>query len=289
MWTFRAMDTDVAVMAPGLDEDTGEALAREVATIFVDAERRFSRFHADSELSQLNRTHGSVAVSRDMLEVLAAAHRHVRDTAGLFDPAIGAALAAAGYDRTFEEIGALGTPTPTSPPARFADLAIDVASRVVVRPPYIHVDLGGIVKGWTVDRAALRIPTPGFVDAGGDAFLKGEWEVEIEDPFDRTRTVTVIRVRDRAVATSAPNRRRWRTRDGVAHHLIDPRTMRPAVTDLAQATAIAATAEDADVLAKVAFLLGASDGARFLAERGAAGVLIGVDGAVHGVGDVEVV
>jgi thiamine biosynthesis lipoprotein ApbE len=65
--------------------------------------------------------------------------------------------------------------------------------------------------------------------------------------------------------------------------------MRPASSDLAQATAVAASAEDADVLAKAAFLLGADAGARLLEQRGAAGVLVGTDGAVRVVGDLEIV
>lgn len=286
MWTFRAMDTEVAIAAPSLDDAAGEVLAGEIAAIFGDAERRFSRFLADSELSRLNRARGPIVVSPQMLEALSAARRHVRATAGLFDPAVGAALEAAGYDRTFADIGG-GLAFAAPPRASLDDLGIDRASRVVVRPPHVRVDLGGLVKGRTVDLAATRLPGSGFVDAGGDAVVKGEWEIEIEDPADSTRVIAVLRVRDRAVATSAANRRRWHTGDGAAHHLIDPRTMRPAVTDLAQATALAATAEDADVLAKVAFLLGARDGARFLAERDAAGVLIGLDGALHVVGAVE--
>jgi thiamine biosynthesis lipoprotein len=99
--------------------------------------------------------------------------------------------------------------------------------------------------------------------------------------------ITLV-IADRAVATSAPNRRRWRAGAAWAHHLIDPRTGLPARSDLLQATAIARTAEEADVLAKVAFLLGATAGTRFLEERGAAGILITTDGAMHRVGDLEV-
>ncbi len=75
---------------------------------------------------------------------------------------------------------------------------------------------------------------------------------------------------------------------GTAHHLIDPRTGAPAVSDLAQVTALAPTAERADVLAKVAFLLGADEGARLLAGPELGGVLITRDGSVRLVGELEV-
>ncbi len=296
MQTFRAMSTEVTVAAPGLSASAERDLAHVVAVVFAAAEQRFSRFRADSELSRLNRAGGPTPVSPALLAALVAARAHAARSGGLFDPTIARALEAAGYDRPFAR-GALDRAAPPAPqaPARFADVAIDEAARVVACPPGVALDLGGVIKGRTVDEAARLLPAVGFIDAGGDAALRGDgpdgdgWEVDVEDPADARRVVVTLRVRDRAVATSAPNRRRWRAGDVHAHHLIDPRTGRPAVTDLAQATALAATAEDADVAAKVAFLLGADAGARWLERAGLAGVLLGVDGAVHLVGDVEVV
>lgn len=289
MWTFRAMSTDVAVAAPSLAPDGEEAIARAALAIFDDADRRFSRFRPDSELSRLNASDGATPVSPAMLDELVAARAHVLATGGMFDPAVGDALVAAGYDRGFTP-GALDrsrAPAPTSP-TTFLDVGLDVAAGRVTRPAHVRIDLGGIVKGRTVDRAARLLPEVGMVDAGGDVVVRGAWRVDVEDPADASRVAVTLAVRDRAIATSAPNRRRWRAGSGTAHHLIDPRTRMPAVSDLAQATALATTAEAADVLAKVAFLLGATDGARFLEQRHAAGVLVGLDGRVHLVGDVEV-
>jgi thiamine biosynthesis lipoprotein len=134
-----------------------------------------------------------------------------------------------------------------------------------------------------------------MIDAGGDAALRGEgpdgagWLVDVEDPADARRVVKTLRIRDRAVATSAPNRRRWRTGAGAAHHLIDPRTGAPASSELAQVTVVAPDAEQADVLAKVAFVLGADEGARWLGRRpGIGGVLVLRDGSSLVVGELEV-
>jgi thiamine biosynthesis lipoprotein len=291
MWRFRAMNTDVTVCAPA----TPAAIAREVAWVFEAAERRYSRFRDDSELSRLNRATGPTAVSPPLLEALLAARRHAVSTGGWFDPAIGGALVAAGYDRSFSP-GGLDRDREPGPvaAARFLEVVIDEDACAVSRPPELQIDLGGIAKGRAVDEAARLLPELGFVDAGGDAVLRGDgpdgdgWRVDVEDPDDARRVVATLVVRDRAVATSAPNRRRWRAGRGWAHHLIDPFTARPAASDLAQATVIAATAEEADVLAKVAFLLGAEAGARFLERRGAGGVLVGRDRAVRSVGAVEV-
>jgi thiamine biosynthesis lipoprotein len=271
MQTFRAMNTDVTVVAESTVVDA-------VARVFADAEQRFSRFRPDSELSRLNRASGPVVVSAPMFEALVAARRHVERTGGLFDPAIGGALAALGYDRSFAP-GALDRDTegPASHylAARFLDLALDAAHRVVTRPAHVQLDLGGMIKGRTVDAAAACLPTMGAIDAGGDAVLRGGgWLVDVEDPRDATRSVATIRVTNAAVATSAANRRRWRVANAVRHHLVDPRTARPADTDLLQVTIVAATAELAEVIAKAVFVLGRRAGEDFLARQDGIGAVL---------------
>ena len=71
------------------------------------------------------------------------------------------------------------------------------------------------------------------------------------------------------------------------HHLIDPRTHAPARTDLAQATVLAPTAELADVMAKVAFVIGSAHAARELDRRGLSAVLVLQSGATRTVGTAE--
>jgi thiamine biosynthesis lipoprotein len=296
MYAFRAMTTEIAIAAPTLDPVEERQLAHQIARLFDETERRFSRFLADSELGRLNRATGPVVVSRELMELLCAARCHVDETGGLFDPAIGAALGAAGYDRSFSP-GTLDRAAPIAPVprARYAELVLDPPARLVHRPPHLAIDLGGFLKGRTVDCAAALAPPLAMIDAGGDAMLRGDgpngtgWLVEIEDPTDARRVVATLRLRDRAVATSAPNRRRWRAGATDAHHLIDPRTAEPSRSDLAQVTVVATTVERADVLAKVVFLLGAAEGARRLdREDGLGGALIARDGSVRLVGDVEV-
>jgi len=267
MSTFRAMNTDVTVRTPGADE---VSVARAVARVFADAERRFSRFRDDSELAQLNRARGPMIVSAEMFDALVSARRYVELTDGIFEPAVGATLVAHGYDRSFEP-GALDRENAAELPRRmrFLDVELEPSTRQVTRPDDLMIDLGGMIKGRTVDLAAAALPTTGAIDAGGDVVLRGGgaagWPVHVEDPRDGTRTIAKLRVRDGAVATSAANRRRWRVGSSVRHHLVDPRTWSPAQTDLFQVTILASTAELADVLAKTVFVLGSERGTAFLA------------------------
>lgn len=292
MFAFRAMNTDVQVIA-AVDE---AATAAAVASTFAEAEDRLSRFRADSELAALNRAAGPFVASPVLFALLVRARAYVERTDGVFDPAIGAAMYALGYDRSFAP-GALDRDDAAPPPprGRFLDVTLDAATRTVWRPAHVQLDLGGLAKGATVDRAALHLRGGGAIDAGGDAVLRGAgptgdgWLVDVEDPADPARTVATLAVTNAAVATSAPNRRRWRVGDRVAHHLIDPRTQDAAASDLAQVTVVAPTAEEADVLAKTAFVLGARAGRRFLARQpGVGGVLVRRDGGVRWVGALDV-
>lgn len=292
MFAFRAMNTDVSVTAHG-DE---AAIAARVAATFEEADERFSRFRGDSELSALNRAVGPFAASGALFEMLTRARAYVESTGGLFDPGVGATLCALGYDRSFAP-GSLdrerAAPRPRA--GLFLEVILDHGTRTVFRPGHVQIDLGGIAKGSTVDLAALHLTGVGAIDAGGDMVVRGSplsddpWLVDVEHPADPSRTVATLAVQNAAVATSAGNRRRWRVGKNVAHHLIDPRTLTPSKSDLAQATVIAPRAELADVLAKTAFLLGARDGRRFIERQpGVGAVLVPEQGAPIFVGAVDV-
>ncbi len=292
MFAFSAMNTEVRVVSPP-DE---AAVASRVARTFADAELRFSRFREDSELSALNRASGPFVASAELFEVLERARDYVELTQGLFDPGVGATLEALGYDRSFEP-GALDRSAATqAPPAsRFLDVILEAETRTVWRPQPLKIDLGGLVKGRTVDRAARHLTTAGVIDAGGDARLLGAapngepWLVDVEDPRDASRILASVAATDVAVATSATNRRRWRVGNTSVHHLVDPRTQRPSTSDLHQATVFAPTAELADVLAKTALLLGVRSARAFLERRSDVGaVLLTRTGRLQFVGAVDV-
>jgi len=263
-------------------------------------EQTFSRFRDDSELSRLNRAEGPFRASAELASATARALMYETLTGGLFDAHVGAAMIDNGYDKSFAP-GALdrtdaarGSAPIAAPPATAPRCQVDVRARRIARPGSVRLDLGGMIKGYAVDCARALLPDTAAVDAGGDAFLKGPgpegegWIVDVEDPRDASRTLLSFRVSDRGVATSASNRRTWKVAGKAAHHLLDPRTGAPAASGLAQVTAVARSTELADVLAKAAFVAGRERGAALLTSAGAAGVLVGADGSLHVVGDLDV-
>ena len=116
-----------------------------------------------------------------------------------------------------------------------------------------RLDLGGIAKGYAVDRAAgvLAQSGPALVNAGGDLAGRGRlWPVGVETGDGEL----TLGLEDHALATSGCDRRRWRRGGIEAHHLIDPATGAPAETRYLRVTVTAPTAVEAEIQAKAVFL-----------------------------------
>jgi thiamine biosynthesis lipoprotein len=164
-------------------------------------------------------------------------------------------------------------------------IEVDLGARTVTLPPGIGIDLGGIAKGMAVDAAVerLRMSRIGtaMVSAGGDLRVHGLppegrcWPVAIDGP----RGATTVPLTHGALATSGIARRRWRQGRVERHHLLDPRDARPARTGLWSVTVAAATCAQAEVAAKVAFILGPRAGVEFLESKRLAGLLVDRYGA----------
>ena len=139
----------------------------------------------------------------------------------------------------------------------------------------MHVGLGAIAKGYTVDQMALvlraRKVHDFIVDGGGDLFVSGRhperpWRVGIKDPRRPESYFASFATKDRAVVTSG-DYERFFVKDGKRyHHIIDPRTGRPA-TGLSSVTVIHPKATQADAMATAAFVLGPRKGYEYLARQ----------------------
>lgn len=221
-----------------------------VEEFFARVERVFSRFDPASELTGLNDNPAeSVEVSPQMAACLGEAAELRRRTGGLIDPAIGGAVIEWGYDRTFAEVGDRGT---VVVPDAIADWQI--AGTVVSRRPGIRFDLGGIAKGWTADRA-VEAGLADVVSAGGDVRSRhADTNVSIQDPWGQV--IAYVHLGAGGLATSTSATRRWKAGDVDAHHIVDPRSMRPARSPIISATVIASTAVRAEAGAKAVLLHG---------------------------------
>jgi FAD:protein FMN transferase len=244
---FRAMGTDVELLLDAFPSAESAAALEQAQQELHRLEALLSRFLPGSELSALNRL-GSLEAGDDLLAVTRLSLEARTRTGGLFDPTVHDALVAAGYDRTFEEVGdgPVAEPRPCGGEVRIDGHRIELERG-------FRLDLGGIAKGWAVDRAAavLEAAGPCLVNAGGDLAARGRsWPVGVET----TEGLLTIALEDGATATSGRDRRCWRRGGREVHHLIDPALGTPAESDYLRVTVVAATAAEAEVRSKAVFL-----------------------------------
>jgi len=284
------MGTRISTLLPDAWADTGISMVR---SLFEEWEQTFSRFRPESELSHLNDLAGRpVKVSPLFLHVLETALEAARATDGIYDPTLLHQLVGAGYDRSFDRLAASlpALHDPLSPGGAWRSIEIDRRRRSVTLPDGVGLDFGGIAKGMAVDAALYRLIALGAqqaaVEAGGDLRVHGHppgqpgWAVAIQlrSGFE---TITLS---EGALATSSVARRRWFQGGAPRHHLLDPRSGESANSGLWSVTVAAPRCAQADVAAKVAFVLGPSHGADFVARRRLAGLFVGQSGERRTVG-----
>ena len=282
---FRAMATTISLLLPENQAGLGIQIVR---TLFAEWEQTLSRFLPDSELSQLNQHAGTPTAVSDLLyAVLTTALTAAQATQGVYDPAMLDQLVQLGYDRTFDDLPAVRSAFlfPGEPGGGWRGIRVNPLSRYVTLPAGIKLDFGGIAKGMAVDAALeqLRLSgvSPALVNAGGDLAVLGfppdaeHWQLAVPG----REGFWTIPLRHGAVATSGIAHRQWWQGNTLRHHLLDPRTGLSAQSDLWSVTVVADRCEQAEVAAKVAFILGSRQGADFLRRHRIAGLLVQEDGA----------
>lgn len=311
---FRAMGSDAHLIVVGRPEsvsaDPGAAaLVLRARRRLEELERTWSRFLPHSEVAELNRRRGEdVTVGWETRRLVERALEGWRLSGGRVDPTVLDDLVRAGYDRSFEQLpappGGLCDDTGPADPAEPADggacppgvrgrrsgcSGIRVGPATVGLPPGHGFDPGGLGKGLAADLVVEELRSLGAagvcLNLGGDLRVAGvapgggTWTVAVEQPSSPL-PIALLGLAGGAVATSTTLRRRWRHGAEVAHHLIDPVTGRPCRSDLVQATAVAAEAWMAEVLAKDVVLRGASDPFRAAELAGAEALAVDRDGRV---------
>lgn len=290
MQHFKAMNTDMYTC--GLPEKE----QMEAERWFQSIEQRLSRFRSDSELTQLNDAAGTPFIASPLLyEVVSEAVKYHFKTDGLFNPFLGKVLTEAGYRDSFETLETnepaftnahaatqpiQNVATPPTPPAP----QLNPINRSITLALGSALDLGGIAKGWSAEKLALRLQDEGVdqgvVDAGGDIMLWGEVPrlIAVADPLAPDKDIATIQIEYRAgIATSSRLKRKWTAADGsVRHHILDPRTLLSGHSDLVQVTVICPTLTEAEVYAKCALLLGSEKGVSWLEQHVPEYTLIGI-------------
>jgi thiamine biosynthesis lipoprotein len=275
------------VRACGPDAESLPAVVGEALDEIDRVDRLMSHYRRDSPLSRLNReaANGPVAVQPELLDFLAECLRRSRESDGAFDVTVGPLMKAWGFFR--DE----GRVPPDDELARAKEVVgaqhvvLDRgAGTVRFDRPGVELDLGGIGKGYAVDRVVdllrKRGVTSALVNLGGSSVYglgtppgREAWEVAIADPTAPGKTARTVRLRDRALSVSG-GYERFFEKDGVSYsHIMDPRTGRP-VQGVLSVAVLTGSATDGDALDNVLFVLGPERGRSHLARVPASEALL---------------
>jgi thiamine biosynthesis lipoprotein len=294
---FRAMGSDATVVVAG----GPGGLAGSARRRLDELEALWSRFLPGSEISLLNSAGGAArTVSPETLELVERGLEAWRLTGGSYDPTILGDVLRAGYTVTFNALAELPAGSPlagTTLTIGAGGIRTDPSRRTVQFPAGVGFDPGGIGKGLAADMVVRELLAAGAtgacVNVGGDVRVAGRgpaaaaddpspdagWVIGVENPFADSELAALLGVGNGGVATSSRLRRRWTGPGGrPAHHLLDPRTGKPAAGGLAAVTVVASEAWRAEMLTKAAFLAGATGAAALIDRFGAAALLVTDDG-----------
>jgi thiamine biosynthesis lipoprotein len=266
----RAMATLFEIMLPfGTPDAT--LVASEALDRIDELEDQLSVYRDHSEVCRLNQEAfpGPVALSRNLFDLLQLASRIHRDTQGAFDIGVGALLKCWGFFRGPKRV----------PPhvERLTALRHGGMRNVVLNPQEetiqfreagVEINLGSIGKGYALDESAILLRQRHRVTSallhgghssvlaiGGQPGSRLGWEIAITHPWQPERRLAVVRLKDRALATSAATFQHLEYNGQKLGHILDPRTGWPA-EGVASCSVLAPTAAEADALATAFFVLG---------------------------------
>jgi FAD:protein FMN transferase len=247
------------------DSATGDDAINAVMAELRRIDNLMSHYKPESQLSQINQyaNERPVQVDKELFDLIKLSTHYSQITEGAFD----ITYASVGYLYNYPlHIRPTEQQIKQALPAvNWRNLLFD-EEHLTVRfgHPGMRIDLGGIGKGYAVDRGIEVLKTRGItralVTAGGDSRIIGDrmgrpWLVAIRHPDNPNKVVTRIPLADSAVSTSG-DYERFFDEDGVRyHHIIDPHTGHSA-SKVRSATIIGPTATQTDGMSKTAFVLG---------------------------------
>ena len=283
----------------------GEARAQQ---LFADVEQEMQRIDAllshyrdDSVVSRINRLGAQqwLVLDEEVYQLLASAQHYAQLSDGAFD--ISYAAVGELYDfRAGEQPGAEQLDA-RLPQIDYRNLQLDSARLAMAfSHAGMRIDLGGIAKGYAVDRSIALLKDSGvtsaLVSAGGDSRMLGDrgpamdehargarlpWMIGIRHPREPGQQALRLPLADVAISTSGDYERFFMNDGARVHHIINPQTGRSA-SGLVSATIIGPRSQDCDALSTTVFVLGAKKGLALVESLdGYDAVLIDTDGGVH--------
>ena len=272
---FYAFGTIIEITLPGLDKDRKTALEKQLIAQFQHWQQHWHPWNnADGDgLAGVNRSlaaDGRATPDDELQQLIENAATYYKSSGGLFDPAIGGLVKQWGFN---------GDSMPSSPPPadmldawlkdrpRYGDLHIH-DGRITTDNTRVQLDFGGFAKGYALEQAAAFLLEQGvdhaLINTGGDLRVLGNaagsadgraWHIGIRHPRAGGVLARANLEDGEALVTSGDYERYFKVDNERYHHILDPRTARPA-SDTIAVSVIATDAARADAAATALFVAG---------------------------------
>ena len=227
--------------------------------------KEWSRFQSNNELSQLNdlKMGETLRINSLLYECLVQADHYYQLSNGLFSPYLKLQLEQHGYNQSFPFLTAKSKSFQnksliTVQPFQF------LGDGQVMKVAQQEIDLGGFAKGFAIEKMANWLEHEvssdfGLIDGGGDMKMwsSGEktWTIGVADAWNIDKEISSIKIKTGAIATSNQVYRSWMQGTKKKHHLLNGQTGEMADTDVLQASVVTSSLCDAEVGAKLCFLM----------------------------------
>jgi thiamine biosynthesis lipoprotein len=272
----RSMWTTFEIVAYG-PERARLAEAANAAFEEIDRlDRQMSNFSETSELTYINRNAAreEVIVEKELFDFLKLSLDYSRATGGTFDITVGPLMRTWGFSDGKGRVPAAAELAAVMAHVGYSHVHLnDQTHSIKFDCEGVELDLGGIAKGYAVDKAAQILRESGVTSAlitsGGSSICaigappgQAAWRVEVSDPADRSHHVTNLDLRDMSISTSGCHEKSLSSGGRTYCHIMDPRAGHP-IEGILGATIITPLGVEAEALSKAVMVLGL-DGARDL-------------------------
>ncbi len=264
-----SMACTYSIVAYGREEHELKKILNEALDEIDRIDRLMSHYKKESELSKINREASKrpVRVEPELFDFISECIKYSRESDGAFDITVGPLMKAWGF---FRDEGRLPSDSELSSARRSTGyqhiILNDNEKTVRFDMAGIELDLGGIAKGYAVDRAVRLLKSRGIeralVNAGGSTIYglgsppdSSGWEIKIQDPVDNKKFALTVNLNNRALSISGSYEKFFEVNGVRYSHIMDPRTGMP-VQGLLSVAVLTDTGTAGDALDNVFFVLG---------------------------------
>jgi len=280
------MDTFVKLKVYDADKAKAEEVAQKALDEFKRIELLTNRYaqegtaeYAKSDVIKLNLAagHSPVQVDKDVLAMLSLCKKYNKEFDGAFDVTIGPVV----------DLWGFGTEKKSVPSDEKLEERLELvdSNKMVLDEEKgtaylvkekMSLDLGGIAKGYATEQAAQLLRDDGIkkalINAGGNIYAIGEkdknipWMIGIQDPRNPDKIIGILKLKDQVAVTSGDYQRYFEVDGKRYHHILDPRTGKPA-SNMMSVTVVADNSALADILSTSFFVMGVEQSLAYIAEH----------------------